>query len=142
MNWIFRPGRQSDKEAILELIRSERGAVLEPCGDVRWFVVESTKEIVACGALVLEGSEAVLSAIVIRPDWRGKLPLRILLRRMVSEAQFLGAEKLRAITHLWEWLKVFGFEITERDMQKELASTRVESLKTFPLLHEAELRIS
>ena len=137
----FRSSKKEDRVAIRTLIGLERDKVIEPKGDVRWYVVEEGEDIIACSALVLEREgEAVLSAVVVHPDWRGKVIPVFLLADIILAAANLGIRKLRAITPYWRWLhRRLGFRLTDTDIQKELKGTSVESLTTFPLMREVVL---
>ena len=128
---------KQDMGAIEALVASEE-SVLMPAGErVQWMVAEESGEIVGCGAVVYESDEAVLASVVIRRDCRGRgLGGNLVTGMLLHLAKDLSISSVRVFTHYWQAFEASGFKATGRDVQRELAGTKVAELPTFPQLKE------
>lgn len=75
-----------------------------------FYVVESSGEIVACGALeIFTDTLAEVRSLVVAQNHKGQGFGRLLVEKLLTETQSLGLKKLMALTYVPEFFHKMGF---------------------------------
>jgi amino-acid N-acetyltransferase len=117
---LLRPAKSGDLDSIEALLRAAdlpTEGVAHLVRDVpgSFVVAEANGSLVAAGALEPAGSDALLRSVVVSPESRSTGVGRLLVERLLSEAEARGLHGVYLLTTTADkWFPRFGFARVER----------------------------
>lgn len=85
-----------------------------------FFVIEQSGRVVACGALEIFTEDlGEVRSLVVRPGHEGRGLGRLLVERVIAEAQAIGLRRLMALTYVPTFFHKLGFQTVPKDTLPE-----------------------
>lgn len=85
-----------------------------------FFVIEQSGGVVACGALEIFTEDlGEVRSLVVRPGHEGRGLGRLLVERIIAEAQAIGLRRLMALTYVPTFFHKLGFQTVPKDTLPE-----------------------
>ncbi len=85
-----------------------------------FFVIEQSGGVVACGALEIFTEDlGEVRSLVVRPEHEGRGLGRLLVERIIAEAQAIGLRRLMALTYVPSFFHKLGFQTVAKDTLPE-----------------------
>ncbi len=85
-----------------------------------FFVIEQSGGVVACGALEIFTEDlGEVRSLVVRPGHEGRGLGRLLVERIIAEAQAIGLRRLMALTYVPSFFHKLGFQTVPKDTLPE-----------------------
>ncbi len=85
-----------------------------------FFVIEADGKVAACGALeIFTDDLGEVRSLVVDDAWKGKGLGRMLVERLIEEAQAIGLKRLMALTYVPEFFHKLGFKTVPKETLPE-----------------------
>ncbi len=85
-----------------------------------FFVIEVDGKVAACGALeIFTDDLGEVRSLVVDDAWKGKGLGRMLVERLIEEAQAIGLKRLMALTYVPEFFHKLGFKTVPKETLPE-----------------------